>query len=87
MRGQFRTKLLRNMAETGPYMHTGGFDTPRDVVELYDMGGEETGFVGTKDSKQVELNLTEDEKSDLVAFLQTLTGDPIPSELREDTSR
>jgi cytochrome c peroxidase len=84
--GSFRTADLRNIAQTAPYMHTGAFATLADVVEFYDRGGGSGGFVGTKDSLMVPLGLASSEKSDLVAFLEALTGDTIPDRLVRDTS-
>jgi cytochrome c peroxidase len=85
-RGQFRTKHLRQIAETGPFMHTGQFATLREVIEFYDDGGGEAGFEGTKDRLMVPLNLTSAEMDDLEAFLATLTGEQIPASLQADTS-
>jgi cytochrome c peroxidase len=84
--GKFRTKGLRQVKETGPYMHAGQFKSLREVVEFYDKGGEETGFSGVKDPLLKPLNLTSDEIDDIVAFLETLTGDPVSSDLLTDTS-
>jgi cytochrome c peroxidase len=85
--GKWRTKGLRNVAKTGPYMHTGQFDDLTDIVKFYNDGGDEAGFVGTKDKAIKELNLTDSEIADIVAFLESLTGDPVPVELRTDTSK
>ena len=82
LRGAFRTKGLRNVAMTGPFLHTGHLDTLEEVVELYNQGGAESGFAGVKDPKLKPLNLTQQEVEDLVVFLETLTGQPIPEELR-----
>ncbi|HEX8795034.1 MAG TPA: cytochrome c peroxidase [Polyangiaceae bacterium] len=85
--GQFRTKDLRQVAEVGPYMHAGQFATLADVLDFYNKGGGTSGtYSGTKDPLVVPLNLTSDEQAEIVAFLQTLTGDPIPMNLRQDTS-
>lgn len=85
--GQFRTKDLRQVAEVGPYMHAGQFATLPDVLNFYNKGGGDSGtYEGTKDPLIVPLNLTSDEQAEIVAFLQTLTGDPIPANLRQDTS-
>jgi cytochrome c peroxidase len=65
-------------------MHTGGFATLADVIDFYDQGGGTSGFEGTKEISPLGLNTQE--KSDLVAFLETLTGDPIPDSLLRDTS-
>ena len=45
------------------------------------------GFAGTKSDLMVPLNLTEQEIDDIVAFLDTLTGEPVPVALRTDTSK
>jgi cytochrome c peroxidase len=86
-RGKWRTKGLRNAAMTGPYMHTGQLTTLEDVVKHYNGGGEDGGFVGTKDKAIRDLNLTDTEIKDIVAFLETLTGDVVPAALRTDTSK
>jgi cytochrome c peroxidase len=85
--GKWRTKGLRNVAMTGPYMHTGQFDNLTDVVKFYNEGGDESGFVGKKDEEIKKLNLTDAEIADIVAFLESLTGDPVRVELRTDTSK
>jgi cytochrome c peroxidase len=85
LKGKFRTKHLRQIAETGPYMHTGGFATLADVVDFYDQGGGAANFAGTKDPRIVPLGLTAADKADLVAFLGTLTGDPIDPTKLVDT--
>ena len=79
--GKFRTKQLRNVADSAPYFHTGDAKTLRDVVEFYNAGGAEDGYSGVKDDLMVPLNLGEDELDDLVAFLESLTGAPLPAEL------
>lgn len=79
--GAFRTKGLRNVALTAPYYHTGGFATLRDVVDFYAQGGGASGYVGTKDAKLTPLDLSEQEKQDLVAFLESLTGEAVPEAL------
>jgi cytochrome c peroxidase len=83
-RGAFRTASLRNIAQTAPYMHTGGFATLADVIDFYDQGGSDSGHEGSKEI--APLGLTAQDKTDLVAFLETLTGQPIPDSLRRDTS-
>lgn len=71
--GKFKTPTLREIARTYPYMHNGVFQTLEEVVEFYDDGGG-TPIVGEKDPDLVPLNLTEQEKKDLVAFLKALTS-------------
>ncbi len=84
--GLWRTKGLREIGETAPYTHAGQFATLKDVVVFYNKGGDDSGFVGVKDKQMKPLNLTDAEMEDLVAFMKTLTGDPVPAELAKDTS-
>jgi cytochrome c peroxidase len=77
--GAFRTPTLRNVARTAPYMHTGGQATLGEVIEFYNNGGGTEKFVGTKSALITPLHLTAEEQADLVAFLATLTGEPIPA--------
>ena len=78
--GRWRTPSLRDVALTSPYMHDGLYDTLWEVVEHYDRGGDQ-GAIGVKDPQIRPLRLTGQEKNDLAAFLETLTGAPLPAEL------
>ncbi len=72
---QFRTPSLRNVGLRAPYMHNGGFGTLEEVVDFYDRGGDFDSF--NKDVSFVRnLGLTDQEKSDLVAFLRNMLTDP-----------
>lgn len=68
----FKTPGLRNIVERAPYMHDGSLKTLEEVVDHYDKG-----FVKrpSLSSEMQELGLTAGEKSDLVAFLQSLSSD------------
>ncbi len=70
-KGAFKTPTVRNIAQTAPYMHDGSQATLREVVEWYDKGGHPNPYLSDKMKK---LNLTEQEKDDLVAYLEALTG-------------
>lgn len=70
-RGAFKTPTLRNVSLTGPYMHDGSSATLEEVIDLYDRGG---GDGPNKSHLVYKLNLSTQEKSDLVAFLKSLTG-------------
>lgn len=86
-KGKFRTKSLRQIGETAPYMHNGGMTSLEEVVAFYNQGGATEGFAGTKDPLMVPLNLTASEQADIVVFLKTgLTGDPVAADLRADTA-
>lgn len=70
--GRFLTPSLRDVARTAPYMHDGSLATLKDVVAFFDRGGNPSPG---RDPRIVPLGLTEQEKADLVAFLESLTGD------------
>jgi cytochrome c peroxidase len=81
--GQWRTPSLRDVALTAPYMHDGSLATLEDVVWHYNTGGaaESGERVGVPAAELKPLMLTADEMSDLVAFLETLTGAPLSKSL------
>jgi cytochrome c peroxidase len=70
-KGAFRTPSLRNVAATAPYMHDGSLKTLKDVVDFYAGGGTSNPQL---DKEIKELQLTGQEKADLIAFLESLTG-------------
>ena len=74
-RWKFRTQTLRNIALTAPYMHNGQLDTLREVIDFYDRGGVPNDLLSPLIRP---LNLTEEEKEDLEAFLHALTGNNVP---------
>jgi cytochrome c peroxidase len=78
--GMFKTPGLRNVARTAPYMHNGGFNTLEEVVDFYnDGGGRGRGLnVYSQDAKVVKLDLTEQQKKDLVSFLKSLNDTAPP---------
>jgi cytochrome c peroxidase len=69
--GAFKTPTVRDATLTGPYMHDGSLKTLEEVVEHYDKGGFANPHLD-KDMKK--LNLTDQEKKDVVAFMKALTG-------------
>ncbi|MBW2240613.1 MAG: SCO family protein [Deltaproteobacteria bacterium] len=71
-RWKYKTPSLRNVGLTRPYMHDGSLGSLREVVEFYDVGGVPNE---TLDPVISPLGLREQEISDLVAFLESLTGD------------
>jgi cytochrome c peroxidase len=77
--GQFETPSLRDVALTAPYMHGGHFETLEDVVEFYSSLDEEGG-TGHREHILQPLDLSAGEKADLVAFLESLTGEPPSTE-------
>jgi cytochrome c peroxidase len=83
-KGTWRTKGLRQIAETAPYMHTGQFATLEEVVDFYDKADPSAQLIGERDPVLQPLNLSASEKTDLVEFLRSLTGEEVPSELLRD---
>jgi cytochrome c peroxidase len=71
-KGAFKTPTIRNVALSAPYMHDGSLKTLEEVVELYAKGGEANPHL---DPKIKKLNLSEQDKKDLIAFMQACTGD------------
>ncbi|MCK9409867.1 MAG: cytochrome c peroxidase [Bacteriovoracaceae bacterium] len=70
-RGVFKTPTLRDMSRTAPYMHDGSLRTLMDVINFYNKGGIPNQHL----SKHMRpLNLTEEQRTDLVAFLRALSG-------------
>lgn len=86
-RGAFLTPMLRNCTTTGPFMHAGQLATLEDVIEFYDRGGDPDGFAGTRDEKIKKLNLTAQEKKDLLEFLLTLDGPMLDATLLANTAK
>jgi len=75
--GAFKTPTLRNIAETAPYMHDGSQATLKDVVDHYVGGGTSNPHL---DQEIHALDfLTFDERADLKAFLESLTGTSPPN--------
>jgi cytochrome c peroxidase len=80
--GKFRAPSLRNVGVTAPYMHDGSIGTLAEVLDFYAAGGRHIssgplagdGRANPFKSGLVTLiRLTEQDKADLIAFLQTLT--------------
>jgi cytochrome c peroxidase len=70
--GVFKTPTLREIEHTAPYMHDGSLKTLEEVVEFYNKGGIPNKNL---DANIKPLHLTDQEKSDLVAFLKGLSGE------------
>lgn len=71
--GKFRTPSLRELSHTAPYMHNGIFKTLGEVIDFYNRGG---GDHPNKSPLLKPLNLSDSERQDLIAFLESLSGDP-----------
>ena len=73
--GAFKTPTVRNVALTAPYMHDGSQQTLEEVVEWYNKGGHPNPHLS---EKVKPLNLSDEEKADLVEFMKACTG-PTPT--------
>jgi cytochrome c peroxidase len=71
-KGGFKTPILRNVAETAPYMHDGSLKTLKSVVDFYAGGGNSNPYL---DKQIKEIKLSGQERADLVEFLKSLTGE------------
>ncbi len=76
-RGKFLVPSLRNIAQTGPYMHDGRFATLREVIDHYDHDVKDSPTVDPLLQFSIDpgLQLSEQDKLDLEAFLRALSDD------------
>ncbi|MCK5522778.1 MAG: hypothetical protein KAI83_06545 [Thiomargarita sp.] len=87
-KGKFRTPSLRYTMYTAPYMHNGAFYELEEVINFYNQGGfdEEartTDWPKNKSKLIKPLGLTEEEKEELLAFLEAFSGEEILMERPE----
>lgn len=73
--GKFKVPTLRNIALTAPYMHDGRFATLEEVLDFYSTGVHATPFTDglMEFADEGGVNLTEEEKQKIIAFLEALT--------------
>ena len=71
-KGAFKTPPLWNISQTAPYFHDGSAGTLEEVVDHYAKGGEVRSNLSPN---MKPLNLSVQDRKDLVAFLESLTGD------------
>ena len=83
-RARFITTSLRNIALTPPYMHDGRFSTLEEVVEHYNTGVKRSPTLELPlmqfNIRPGGLGLSAQDKTDLVAFLRTLTDTELTSD-------
>ena len=72
---KFKVPSLRNIELTAPYMHDGRFNTLKDVLDFYSEGVQNSIYIDSKMqyAHQGGVKLSEEEKEDVIAFLNTLT--------------
>ena len=71
-KGAFKTPTIRNVVHSAPYMHDGSQKTLEEVVEWYAKGGHANATLSDKVKK---LELTDQDKKDLVEFMKACTGE------------
>ncbi len=71
----FKTPTLRNIALTAPYMHNGVYKTLEEVIDFYNRGGGKGLKIAPANETLPfdKLNLTKNEKKNIILFLKTLT--------------
>jgi cytochrome c peroxidase len=82
--GAFKTPSLRNIELTAPYMHDGSQETLEDMVEFYNNGGRvnpDDPFSPFLSGGIRPLNLSDQQKADLVEFLKALTSPQIAAQV------
>ncbi|MFN0060417.1 MAG: cytochrome-c peroxidase [Planctomycetota bacterium] len=72
--GAFKTPSLRNVALTAPYMHQGQFATLAEVLHYYSTLEGARPREHHDEQVLTPLQLTDGERSDLIAFLESLTA-------------
>ena len=75
--GVFRTKTLRDLGDSGPYLHSGHFNSLDNVVLFYHHAGEfaRDGTLRNADPEMQNIALDHPELPDLVLFLESLDED------------
>lgn len=73
--GKFKVPSLRNAELTAPYMHDGRFRTLQEVLNHYSDGVKNSGTLDEElvGDGRFGIDLTEDEKAKIIAFIKTLT--------------
>ncbi|MEL6658801.1 MAG: cytochrome c peroxidase [Bacteroidota bacterium] len=87
LNGVFKVPFLRNIELTGPYMHDGRFETLEEVIEHYSTGIQDHPNLSPQlktlaGGEPRQFFFTEQEKSDLVAFLKTVTDPSFAEDVR-----
>lgn len=70
--GAFKVPTLREVTRTGPWMHDGRMKQLVNVINFYKQGGV---LNAGRDRRMIKLELSDDDRADLIAFLGTLEGE------------
>jgi len=75
--GKFKIPALKNIALSAPYMHDGRFESLGDVIDFYNSGIQDhenlDSALKDETGKAKRLNFDQQDKEDILAFLNTLT--------------
>jgi cytochrome c peroxidase len=82
LEGAFRTPSLRCIASQPSFMHTGQFKTLSGVIGFFADGGRPQGYPGQNELEPLELS--EEERADLILFIESLNGPGPDSALLEE---
>lgn len=85
--GKFKSPSLRNVMLTAPYMHDGRFQTIEQVLEHYSSGIKnhpnlDNRLKDTTTGVAKPLNLTQQQKNAIIAFLNTLTDTKFTTDIK-----
>lgn len=82
-KNSFKTPTIRNIELTAPYMHNGVYKTLEEVIDFYNEGGGlGKGFdIPNQTLPEDKLNLSDQEKKQLITFMKTLTDKKYSKEL------
>lgn len=75
LKHSFKTPTLRNINESGPYMHNGVYNTLEEVMDFYNKGGG-VGLgleVENQTLPDTPLDLTDEEMNAIIAFMKALS--------------
>jgi cytochrome c peroxidase len=84
--GRFKTPSLRDVIRTRPWMHNGLFDNLNGILNMYSAGMAQPKPEGAQladtlfpktDKLLRKLDLTRQEKEDIIAFLNAITAEPL----------
>lgn len=85
--GKFKVPSLRNVALTAPYMHDGRFKTLEEVIDFYSDGVKNHPNLDDRlkdglTNSAIVFNIPEQDKKDLIAFLNSLTDNTVITDPR-----
>ncbi|MFN0216706.1 MAG: cytochrome-c peroxidase [Saprospiraceae bacterium] len=81
--GSFKVPTLRNIALTAPYMPDGRFASLNEVLDFYSTGIQNHPFLHADlktNGQPKKMSFSSENKSDMIAFLNTLTDDHLLSD-------